>query len=356
VLVVREVEARPGEEESVVEIAFSAGVDADAVLGHLAIEPKIALRAKASRNRVTLRGPLRPESRYTLTLRAGLVAQDGATLAEPYRTELTLAPLPPALGFRGEGMFLPARGSRRLALETTNVERVTLTIDRVYRNNVLYLVQQQGYAVWQTQGHGRVAHVFGDRLVEEEIEIGGPRNALHTTEIRVDEKVGEHEPGFYRVAVQRPDSWAMEQRWLLVTDLGVVAKRSDEDLLVWVSSFDDLSPVVGASVRVVSDQNQLVAQIIKVDLLQQHRGVAALRAIIGQVVAHLVNPELVEVLQRRTVQIADRGAPGYQKTVAHLLHAQRLGGGGQSLLERLHRPLLAAAGEEDEEEKDGDCS
>jgi uncharacterized protein YfaS (alpha-2-macroglobulin family) len=259
VLVVRQVRSQPGEDESGIEIDFSAAVDARTVMEHLTIEPPVEVRAKAARNRLTLRGPLSPESRYTLTLRAGLTATDGATLPEAHRVEVSLAPLPMAMGFRGEGMFLPARGARRIGLETTNVERVTLTIDRVYRNNVLYLVQQQGYSLWQTQGHGRVAHVFGDRLHEEKLEIGGPRNRRHTTEIRVDEKLGEHEPGFYRVGVRREGSWAMEQRWLLVTDLGIVAKRSAEDLLVWVSSFDDLSPVAGAAVRVVSGQNQLVA-------------------------------------------------------------------------------------------------
>ena len=88
VLVVRAVRARPGEKESTLEIDFSAAVDAERVLEHLKIEPPVKVRARGSRNRVTLSGPLRPESRYTVTVAAGLVATDGATLAKEHRTEV----------------------------------------------------------------------------------------------------------------------------------------------------------------------------------------------------------------------------------------------------------------------------
>lgn len=259
VLVVRGTSVTPGEQESAIEIELSSAVDAKVARDHLAIEPPVEVTASSARNRLVLRGAFTPAKRYALTLRAGLTAGDQARLPKDHREELTIPDLPIAAGFRGEGMFLPASGSRKLGIETINVSRVTLSIDRVYRNNVLYLVAQQGHQVWQTQGYGRVAHVFGDRLVEEVLEIGGERNQKQLTEISLDERLGKHEPGFYRVAVQREGSWSQEQRWLLITDLGIVAKRGAEDLLVWVSSFGDLAPIGGASVRVVSDQNQTLA-------------------------------------------------------------------------------------------------
>src|SRR5205085_2738689 len=43
------------------------------------------------------------------------------------------------------------------------------------------------------------------------------------------------------------------------TDIGIVAKRGGEDLVVWTSSFKDLSATADANVTVISDQNQVLA-------------------------------------------------------------------------------------------------
>ena len=50
------------------------------------------------------------------------------------------------------------------------------------------------------------------------------------------------------------------QRWLLLTDLGVVAKQGRDEMLVWVSSLHDLGAVAGAKVTLLSDQNQKLGE------------------------------------------------------------------------------------------------
>ncbi len=57
-----------------------------------------------------------------------------------------------------------------------------------------------------------------------------------------------------------PDDYEGGQRLVLITDLGVVAKRGDTDLLVFVASYSNLASVSGATVRVLSDQNQEIVR------------------------------------------------------------------------------------------------
>jgi uncharacterized protein YfaS (alpha-2-macroglobulin family) len=49
-------------------------------------------------------------------------------------------------------------------------------------------------------------------------------------------------------------------RWILITDVGIVVKRSREEMLVWTSSFKDLAPLAGTSITLLSDQNQTIAR------------------------------------------------------------------------------------------------
>ena len=93
--------------------------------------------------------------------------------------------------------------------------------------------------------------------------------------------VDDEEPGLYRVLVARPDQWRASQRWLLITDLGAVAKQAPGEVLVWVSSTDSLAPVSRARVTLVSDQNQEIGagwtdeqglwRFRDADKLEQHR-------------------------------------------------------------------------------------
>lgn len=260
VLVVRAVAGHPGSRESTLEVTLSSGVDPVTAAAHVSVTPAVEYRLASDRNVLRLRGAFRPGGRYELELSAGLRAEDGAALAQTHRETLTLADLPESVAFVGDGMFLSAQGARRIAIDTVNVDALTLTIDRVYRNNILYLVQQREHQVFSGSGWGEVSRVFGDRIAEKKLVVSGARNEPVRTTLELDAYVKGEEPGFYRVAVGRPGTWRTEQRWLLVSDLGIVAKRGRGDLLAWVSSFDDLRPKAGVKVRVISDQNQPVAE------------------------------------------------------------------------------------------------
>ena len=258
-LSVRAVTAKSGEKQSTLSIELSSPVEAMTAEEYLSVEPPVDFRVADAANTLTLRGPFRPGQRYDLAIRAGLAARDGAALAEAFARTVDFAHLEPRAGFQSEGMFLAATGSRRVALETVNVDRLTLSVDRVYRNNILYLAQQRSYQVWRERGSRNIEHVFGSRVAERELRIEGTRNRTALTPVDLDELVDLEEPGFYRVGLRRPGSYGLVQRWILVTDLGLVVKRGGDDVLVWASSFADLAPLPGVQVRVVSDQNQTLA-------------------------------------------------------------------------------------------------
>jgi hypothetical protein len=263
-LTVRGVETEPGDQESTIRVRFSSPVSAAVAEKYVRFEPAVRYRSSADRNLLSLTGPFKPGSAYKLTIAQGMPATDDAVLREEHRADVRLPDLAPRAGFQSQGMFLSASGGHAVALETVNVDRVQMTVDRVYLNNLFFLFQYGGFFEGETTyTGGGLQHAFGSRVAEQSLAVRGRKNQRVQTLLDLDRHVAglgsPHGRGLYRVVVSRPGEYEGRQRWLLLTDLGVVAKRGEGELLVWVSSFRDLAAVAGARVTLVSDQNQPLA-------------------------------------------------------------------------------------------------
>jgi len=272
-LEVREVTSTPGLDDSTVEIALSSRIDPRLAGKYLKVTPETKFRASAQGNVLTLTGAFRPGGHYSLALAAGLPAEDGATLPEPYETDVTLSNLSPSLDFESPGNFLAASGERNVAVQSVNVDRFQLTIDRAYANNLFFLFDYADLLGSDSAYSGSsIQHTFGDRLVNQTVQVDADRNTEATTVVPVGRYLAEafetqdntsgapDRPGLYRVLISRPGQWQATQRWLLLTDLGAVVKKAPGEVLAWVSSVRTLAPIAGARVTLISDQNQTIAQ------------------------------------------------------------------------------------------------
>jgi len=259
-LTVRDVTAVPGPAASTIRIAFSATMDAGSAGKYVAVEGVGRLDVSADRNHLLLRGAMKPGQSYTLAVDAGLPAKDGAVLGEAWTSTVTFGDLEPSIAFRDQGLFLPAAGPGNVALETMNVDRFELTVDRVYRNNLFFFFQNNGQGYFQgwSNYRGGMRPAFGDRIVEEIRTIDGRRNQPATTTLSIGALTADKTPGLYRLFVSRPDNWRAEQRWLLVTGIGAVAKQGREDFLVWAVDNRTLAPLRGVRVTLLSHQNQVI--------------------------------------------------------------------------------------------------
>ena len=258
-LTVRGVEALPGDRESTLKVTFSSPISAAVAEKYVKLEPAAKVQLSAEQNVLSLTGGLEPGSSYTLTISKGMPATDDAVLQEEYSEAVELPDLQPTVSFQSQGMFLWNRGRHAVALEAVNVPTVKMTIDRVYLNNLFFLFSYGGFYEEETGSFGELNHALGDRLKEEKLDAGGRKNKRKVVPLTLDKYVNTKEPGLYRVSVGKPDDYQAAQRWLLLTDLGAVAKRGNGEFLVWVSSLKDLTAVGDAKVTVLSDQNQTLA-------------------------------------------------------------------------------------------------
>jgi uncharacterized protein YfaS (alpha-2-macroglobulin family) len=273
-LTIRNVTATVGERETILRVELSSPVTADALRGKVSVTPDVKYAIDAEGNDVVLTGKFQPGHSYDLSIAAGLLATDSALLASDFRQTVAVDDLQPVLAFQSEGMFLTASGRRNVAIDTINVTNAKLTIDRVYRNNLFFYLQSSGHSYSGDDEDGeyepyyrayydssRVQRRYGDRIVEKDLTFPSTPNVRATSTIPIGSLVRSASPGLYKVTVYRNDEeWRGSTRWILITDLGIVAKRSPGEMVIWAASFKDLTPIAGASVALISDQNQTLAK------------------------------------------------------------------------------------------------
>lgn len=276
-LTVHDARAHSGEKESTLRIELSSTVDAEIAPKFIAISPPVKYRASLQANEIVLSGAFAPGTSYQLTVAKGLPGLAGELLEYPYSTTVAFSDLEPRLDFQSQGTFLSASGYKTLAIESVNAGSAVLAIDRVYRNNIFYLLSNSYWYSSHRYHHyyddegdaedgeedvdlrvGAVSPTMGDPIVRKKLPIRNVPNRKVVTTVSLDPYIKSHEPGLYRVVLAGHAPIYQQTRWILITDLGVVAKRGDDHLFVWISSFKDLHAVSGATVTMLSDQNQVL--------------------------------------------------------------------------------------------------
>lgn len=247
-------------ESSVLRLSFSTPVTAKALEDHLRIAPELAWRAHSEEGDLIVTGGFVPGKDYQVTLTKGLTAADGAVLEQDAAETVSVPDLDPLVGFKDQGMFLSRSGYKNVAVKSVNTDAAELLIDRVYLNN-LFAFLNFDYSMMDESFSGQyLSHSLGDRLVKTRLSLAGPVNKTVTTPLNLEKYITQHTPGLYRVALTLPGQYEGDQRFVLITDLGIVAKRGTSDIVVFVASFSTLASVQGATVRVISDQNQELAR------------------------------------------------------------------------------------------------
>ena len=232
-----------------ISVSFSAPVLSDAIEPYIELTPAVAYQVTSDYRNVQIHGNFKRRTTYTLKIRRGLTARNDAVLKQDYRTRLKIPDIRPQLRFLGDGFFLARKGQLNLGLATINVKRVKLNIEKVFANNLIYVSKLERWSRWSRN--------LGKPIHTEELDISSQLNEEVTTPISLEEYLSDEHVGIFKVVARNAQrEWDSAHQWVLITDLGISAKRTGDRLYVWVKSLATGSPVPSARVKLISDNNQ----------------------------------------------------------------------------------------------------
>ena len=232
-----------------ISVRFSAPVLSDAVEPYLELTPAVDYQVISDYRNIEIHGNFKRRTTYTLKIRRGLTARNDAVLKQDYMTKLMIPDLQPQLRFLGAGFFLSRKGHLNLGLATINVKRVKLEIEKVFANNLIYVSKLDRWSRWSRN--------LGKPIHSEVLDVPPQLNEEVTTPISLEDYLADEHVGIFKVVARNADrEWNSAHQWVLVTDLGISAKRIGDKLYVWVKSIATGAPVPAARVKLISDNNQ----------------------------------------------------------------------------------------------------
>jgi uncharacterized protein YfaS (alpha-2-macroglobulin family) len=204
-----------------------------------------------------------PGGSYYFRVKEGLMAADGSFAPDPITKIYTAPDLAQKLEFALNGSILSRKDLTRVPVLTTNISRFYIIIDKIFANNVNYYINNridsanigdiaQNIIKKEYQVHEIVGKVSGQAT----------KNRLIITHIDLSQLFKDNIHGLFRVSVSKYSYLgsrnAANSRWFLATDIGLIARRFDDNLVVWANSLYSPGALAGVKVEAFDRWNQAI--------------------------------------------------------------------------------------------------
>lgn len=231
------------------------------------IQPAVQFDIEMLDNGMALRGDFVAGTAYELSIDQALQGIFGEHLPSKFSQYVEFGEREPSLSFSTKkAMYLSTKGSKAIGLSIANIPRVKVTVAKIYENNILsYLREGESYNYFYDelsdtdywiQGFGRWDN-FGDVVYEKEYDTKRlpSSNGIHHLSLDVPDNSGYK--GMYVVKVMSTDrQWLQDSRLISVSDIGLLAKETEKEVLVFANSIKDVSPLSGVEIKLISHNNQ----------------------------------------------------------------------------------------------------
>lgn len=263
------------------EIAFSAALDPKQDLQSLVSMPgagKLSFIVKENVLRIV--PATKAQEKQFLSISKSIRSVKGQKLDTDFERTFEIPSGEPMVRFITRGSVLPSSGDMNLPFQAINYGKARVRVKRIYENNVLQFLQDNGLndSYCYTENVARV--VLDTTLVLGETNSAKLRNlntyglhladlvkmergAIYRIELRGAEPLAEFDDDHYESDYYfgSYDDYENRVRNILVSDLSVIAKGSDKgDYTVFVTDILSARPVSGAKVVLYNAVNQVVGE------------------------------------------------------------------------------------------------
>lgn len=240
------------------------------------IQPQAETTAELTENGFIIRGDFNETDTYVLTLTDQIRGVLGTKLEEPVTKDLFFGKMPASIQFANKkGLYLSSKGARNIGLNIVNVPKVQVKIAKVYENNLLNYFRTNRYEDYKENANGEWGPSgsfnysddeqgdLSDVLVKKTVETADlPKvRGVSALNLALPDQNNTFR-GVYLVSVDSKDEAYLQASQLVsVSDIGLVARQTKNEVLVWANSIRTAEPIQGVEVTLVSSNNQSVYKL-----------------------------------------------------------------------------------------------
>ncbi|MWN31110.1 MULTISPECIES: alpha-2-macroglobulin family protein [unclassified Gilliamella] len=216
----------------------------------------------AYQNQISFELKTEQNSELYIEVNQPLSSQEGYFLKGQYQEILTVPNYPTYLDFAASGSLLSLSGDKKLPIVSRNIEQMKLEIDRVIPSQLQHLVAFNESYEFNDMNFGELDN---DHFVEKysitKDFTGAPEEVKYTnvdlTRYLTANTNGNKNRGVFLLRLYGKDKKDtkyefMASRFIVVTDLGIIAKKSlDQSNDLFIQSINSGAPISGAKVSVL---------------------------------------------------------------------------------------------------------
>lgn len=246
-----------------IEVSTTQTVDKDRLKNYVDTVPKKKLSFFVSENQFRIETDLENLQTVDLLIKKGLPGLYGGELEFDFEQTVSMVNVNPSINFVDKkGKYLMLSGEKNLQVNAVNINEAEIEVSQVFKNNLLHFLNRYSYSYYDDYyGYNPTYYSgdFGKSLYTKKIKFNETKNWLNTFTVNLSEAIDQKYKGIYIVAVRSADRrWISDSKMVAMSDLGVIARSSQNEIMIFVNSISGAEPVANAEISVISTNNQTI--------------------------------------------------------------------------------------------------
>lgn len=248
-----------------IEVTTNQAVEPGLISGMIKINPAVPFTIEQTESGFFIRGNFTAGDSYELKISRAIKGRLGGDMKNDFLSLVPFGQLEPSIGFASsKGLYLSSKGSKTLGINIVNIPKFKLTVTRIYENNIQAYLRNNRYNEWMDERDG-YAYAYddynldpiGDVVMKQDYETKNLARVNGVSLLNLDFSNQSQFKGIYVVKVQsHDDQWRKAVKLISVSDIGLIAKQTDDEIFVFANSIITMDPVPGAAVSLTSSNNQ----------------------------------------------------------------------------------------------------
>ncbi len=248
-----------------IDVSTTQMVDLKNISQYVSTDPSVRLTFAVNNNNFRIEGNFEGLNEVEIRVKKGLPGLYGGKLEYDFVQLVSMVNLKPAINYTDKnGKYLMYSGEKNLEVSSVNVKEMELEVIQVFENNLIHFLDNNRWNYFP--GNWNPSYYsgnYGRTILEGKINKtnGESKNRIEKTLVNLNDILGGKYKGVYVVRVRSSEQrWIQDSKIVAVTDLGIIAKKWGRGIMVFINNIRNAMPVAGAEIKIISDNNQVIAE------------------------------------------------------------------------------------------------
>jgi len=256
--------------DAMIHVYTTQPVEQKGIKDLLKLDPKISFETEMTDNGFYIKGAFASGQNYELEVKKTLKGVLGGAMEQDYKAQVSFGQMEPSIGFVNQkGTYLSSKSSKNVAINIVNIPKVHVSVYRIYENNIEhYMRNGRNNDYWyDDEGYNEGGYVyntgsmqdFGDVVISRDYQTKDLAKMNGVSLLNLSFEDNMQFKGIYIVTVaSATDAWINATKLVSISDIGMIAKRSDDELFVFANSIVTAGNMADVKVSIISGNNQNV--------------------------------------------------------------------------------------------------